>query len=117
MIVGFYTHHRALIADVYGIHSSAIRFYSDSLMPACRSWDPATREKALTYLGFFSFIGPTLSVSQDIAFALPPADNAIHYRGPLVGGFMAAAHIHWQWIFWLLTILVRVRTRSQLQAF
>ncbi|RDX54679.1 MFS general substrate transporter [Lentinus brumalis] len=48
-------------------------------------WDPATREKALTYLGFFSFIGPTL--------------------GPLVGGFMAAAHISWQWIFWLLTIL------------
>ncbi|KAI0711115.1 MFS general substrate transporter [Cerioporus squamosus] len=48
-------------------------------------WDPAPREKALTYLGFLAFIGPTL--------------------GPLVGGFMAAARIPWQWIFWLLTIL------------
>ena len=30
----------------------------------CRTrWEPSTREKALTYLGFLSFIGPTLFVS------------------------------------------------------
>ena len=29
---------------------------------ASDSWDPATREKALIYLGFFSFIGPTTCV-------------------------------------------------------
>ncbi|RPD65674.1 MFS general substrate transporter [Lentinus tigrinus ALCF2SS1-6] len=66
-----------------GIFSAAATPIAPALLADI--WDPSTREKALTYLGFLSFVGPTL--------------------GPLVGGLMAGAHISWQWIFWLLTIL------------
>lgn len=50
---------RALLADMYG-HVPQL-FWITLIEPSC-SWDPATREKALTYLGFLSFVGPTLCV-------------------------------------------------------
>ncbi|RPD78920.1 MFS general substrate transporter [Lentinus tigrinus ALCF2SS1-7] len=71
-----------------GIFSAAATPIAPALLADI--WDPSTREKALTYLGFLSFVGPTL--------------------GPLVGGLMAGAHISWQWIFWLLTILSGIST-------
>ncbi|TBU39222.1 MFS general substrate transporter [Dichomitus squalens] len=66
-----------------GITSSAAHPIAPALIADV--WEPSTREKALTYLGFLSFIGPTL--------------------GPLIGGYMAAGNLRWQWVFWMLTIL------------
>ncbi|KDQ16620.1 hypothetical protein BOTBODRAFT_186300 [Botryobasidium botryosum FD-172 SS1] len=47
-------------------------------------WDAGTRGKAMSIYGVAPFAGPAL--------------------GPIVGGYMHVAGVHWRWLFWVLTI-------------
>ncbi|KDQ13833.1 hypothetical protein BOTBODRAFT_188299 [Botryobasidium botryosum FD-172 SS1] len=51
-------------------------------------WDVGTRGKAMSVFALAPFAGPAL--------------------GPIVGGYMHVAGVHWRWLFWVLTIFAGV---------
>ncbi|KDQ13828.1 hypothetical protein BOTBODRAFT_361706 [Botryobasidium botryosum FD-172 SS1] len=51
-------------------------------------WDAGTRGKAMAIFALAPFAGPAL--------------------GPIVGGYMQVAGVHWRWLFWVLTMFAGV---------